>query len=119
MPRGGPRPGSGRPKKSSKTALMAKKTAMRVLDNGTSPLDYMLKVMNGQEEYDYHRFKAAAAAAPYVHPRLQAVEHSGEIVSKHEQAIDELEKLALDNVELAASSSPDNDLDELESRVLN
>ena len=117
MPRGGPRPGSGRPKKSSKTALMAKKTAMRVLDNGTSPLDYMLKVMNGQEEYDYHRFKAAAAAAPYVHPRLQAIEHSGEIVSKHEQAIDELEKLALDNV--VASSSTENELDELESRVIN
>lgn len=96
---------------------MAKKTAMRVLDNGTSPLDYMLKVMNGQEEYDYHRFKAAAAAAPYVHPRLQAIEHSGEIVSKHEQAIDELEKLALDNV--VASSSTENELDELESRVIN
>ena len=119
MPRGGKRPGAGRKKGSSLTSNMAKKTAMRVLDNGASPLDYMLAVMTGEKEYDETKFKAAVSAAPYVHPRLQAVEHSGEIVSKHEQAIDELEKLALDNIDAAATSSSDNDLEELESRVIN
>lgn len=99
--------------------MMARKTAMRVLDNGTSPLDYMLDVMTGKREYDENKFKAAAAAAPYVHPRLQSVEHSGEIVSKHEQDLDELERLAQVNTTVAAASSTDQELDEMEKRVLN
>ena len=86
-------------------------------DGKQTPLDYMIKVMRGELEYDENRFKAASAAAPYMHPRLQAIEHSGEIVSKHEQAIDELEQLALDNA--VAASSSENELDDLEDRVIN
>lgn len=36
--------------------------------------------------------EAARDAAPYIHPRLSAVEHSGGMTLTHEQALDELEK---------------------------
>lgn len=34
----------------------------------------------------------ARDAAPYVHPRLTSVEHSGELTITHEEALDELER---------------------------
>jgi hypothetical protein len=33
----------------------------------------------------------AKAAAPYVHPKLAAVEHSGKVTLNHETALNELE----------------------------
>ncbi|WP_210249509.1 hypothetical protein [Methylobacterium sp. WL7] len=41
---------------------------------GITPLDYMAGLLNGTVEYDEIKFEAAKAAAPYVHPRLSAVE---------------------------------------------
>lgn len=118
MPRGGKRPGAGRKKGDGPTKTMARKKVLTALDNGTSPLDYMLKVMSGELPYDLHRFEAAKAAAPYMHPRLQAIEHSGEIVSKHEEAVDEMERAA--GISAAATNgASDSELDELEGRVLN
>lgn len=35
--------------------------------------------------------ECARDAAPYIHPRLSAVEHSGEMTLTHEQALEELE----------------------------
>lgn len=71
MPRGGPRPGGGRPKNGSKEdvsrvpsdiRLVAKKLRM-------TPLEYMLAVMNSDEADDARRDRMAQAAAPYVHAR--------------------------------------------------
>lgn len=59
----------------------------KVAESGLTPLDYMLSVLRGQHPegsepavilaWEAMRFEAAKAAAPYVHPRLAAVEHSG------------------------------------------
>ncbi len=36
------------------------------------------------------RIACAKAAAPYVHPKLEAIEHTGDIAVRHEDAIKEL-----------------------------
>ena len=44
---------------------------------GETPLEYMLRVMRTSD--DYRRCDAmAAAAAPYLHPKLATVEHKGD-----------------------------------------
>ena len=123
MARGGKRPGAGRKKGNSTRERVARAPAIKKLTDGkTTPLDYLVQVMRGDVTYDEQKFKAAVAAAPYMHPRLQAIEHSGEIVSKHEQAVDELERAA-GITAIAANGSSDSEvashLDELEERVLN
>lgn len=84
---GGKRNGSGRKSgsKTKKSAEIAKKAA----EEGITPLEFMLNIMrNGkpaedstqEEQKIFHslRFEAAKAAAPFVHPRLAAVELSGD-----------------------------------------
>lgn len=84
--RGGARPGSGR-KKGSATKR-TREIADRAAEEGITPLEYMLQVMRQEpsEELEARemlqaitlRFEAAKAAAPYIHPRLAAVEVTGE-----------------------------------------
>lgn len=73
--RGGKRPNAGR-KKGSRTTrtqiIAAKATA-----EGITPLEYMLAILRDEQGDQKDRFAAAMAAAPYIHPRLAAVEHSG------------------------------------------
>lgn len=45
----------------------------------------MLSVMRDRGADESKRLDAAKAAAPYVHARLTAVEHSGEMTLTHEQ----------------------------------
>jgi hypothetical protein len=57
------------------------------MDEGITPLEYMLRTMRTEPTADMEpremlsaltlRFEAAKAAAPYMHPRLAAIEHSG------------------------------------------
>lgn len=54
---------------------------------GVLPLDYLLKRMRDSKLPGDVRDKAAAAAAPYVHARLQAVAVSGAVSLTHEQAL--------------------------------
>lgn len=85
MARGGKRPGAGRKKGSPNKATAARQKA--IAESGITPLDFMLGVMRGsppenagpveQIAFATLRFEAAKAAAPYVHPRLAAVEHTG------------------------------------------
>ncbi len=44
---------------------------------GLTPLDYMLRVLRNEEETPANRMWAAEKAAPYVHPKLASVEHTG------------------------------------------
>ena len=75
MARGGARPGAGR-KKGSATAK-TREIADRAIEEGVSPLEYMLKVMRDPAAEYARRDDMAKAAAPYVHPKLAAVEHTG------------------------------------------
>lgn len=74
-PKGGYRPGAGR-----KPGAINRKTqeiALRACDEGLTPVEYLLAVMRDESNEQAVRIDAAKAAAPYCHPRLQAVEHSG------------------------------------------
>jgi hypothetical protein len=91
--RGGKRPGAGR-KKGSINKVNALRQEM-VAASGETPLDCLLSFMRAPQpvqakgesaaafqrrwnEWQTYRFEAARAAAPYVHPKLAAVEHRGE-----------------------------------------
>jgi len=75
MARGGFRPGAGR-KEGSATAR-TREIANRAIENGLTPLEYMLGVMRDPKADVTRRDEMARAAAPYIHPRLAAVQHSG------------------------------------------
>ncbi|MBU6482465.1 MAG: hypothetical protein KGS09_18215 [Nitrospirae bacterium] len=72
---GGKRNGAGR-KKGAQNKINA---ALREKLNagGIAPLEFMLQVMRDADQDLAVRLEMAKAAAPYLHPRLQAIEHSG------------------------------------------
>ena len=74
MAKGGPREGAGR-----KPGVPNKRTAeiaAAVEASGLTPLDYLTSLYRDESNETAIRFEAAKAAAPYVHARLAAVEHS-------------------------------------------
>ncbi len=84
--RGGARKGAGR--KPGAATTKTREIANAAADDGLTPLEYMLRVMRDDSDHEdpriqaqreAMRFEAAKAAAPYIHPRLAAVEHSGKI----------------------------------------
>ena len=76
MARGGARQGAGRPKGGANKLNDEART--KALDGGTTPLEYLLGIMRDDMLDRDTRIDAAKAAAPYVHARLAAVEHSGD-----------------------------------------
>jgi len=75
MARGGKRPGSGRPKGAINRVSLAAREAAAA--DGETPLSYMLNVMRDASAEPDRRDDMAKAAAPYMHPKLAAVEHTG------------------------------------------
>lgn len=76
--RGGKRDGAGRKKGSVTQATVYRQEMLaKAASEGLSPLEFMLNVLRNDGAKFEDRFEAAKAAAPYVHPRLAAVEHSG------------------------------------------
>ncbi len=77
MALGGKREGAGR--KPGTANLKTREIANKALQEGITPLEVMLAAM--RKAYDAEDMKEAATfakdAAPYVHPRLAAVEHAG------------------------------------------
>jgi hypothetical protein len=83
--RGGRRSGAGR--KPGSATKKTREIAEKAMEQGITPLEFMLNIMRAEapETEDPRlmldamamRFEAAKAAAPYMHPRLAAVEHSG------------------------------------------
>lgn len=103
MPRGGARPGAGRPKGSkTKGATLTTATPgrferikQRALDDGKIlPLDWFMGILNDPDATDDERTEAARYGAPFMHPRLEAVafqDQTGRLT--HEQALVELDSL--------------------------
>ena len=75
MRRGGARPGAGRRKGSRGKAQI--ELLARARGDGEQPLDHMLKIMRDESEDKHFRAQMAGMAAPFVHPRLAAIEHGG------------------------------------------
>lgn len=72
---GGKRQGAGRKKGSRNKASAAREAAIAA--SGLVPLDYMLMVMRDTTQPTAVRIEMAKAAAPYCHPKLASVEHTG------------------------------------------
>jgi hypothetical protein len=63
-----------------KKGIPNRATAARVAEiaaSGVLPLDYMLGVMRDESQPQSRRDEMAKSAAPYLHSRLQATQHSG------------------------------------------
>lgn len=73
-PKGSPKLG-GRKKGTPNKASI--KRAEEIAASGLTPLDYMLQIMRDERQSDQARLEAARAAAPYVHPKLANIVHSG------------------------------------------
>jgi hypothetical protein len=76
MPRGKGTPKTGGRRKGSTNKATAAQ-AKAVAESGLTPLDFMLKVMRDDTKPFPDRLDAAKSAAPYVHPKLAAIEHTG------------------------------------------
>lgn len=82
--RGGARKGSGR--KAGSATKRTREIADKAAEDGVTPLEFMLAIMRTEPgdiedprllvDHQAMRFEAAKAAAPYIHPRLAAVEHT-------------------------------------------
>ena len=85
MAKGGRREGAGR-----KPGVPNRKTQAlqeQIAAQGLTPLDYLMSLVRNDGADLAVRLDAAKAAAPYVHPRLAAIEHSGGVAISHEDAL--------------------------------
>ena len=73
---GGKRVGAGRPigAKNKRTIALEEESAA----GGELPKGFMLRVMRDESQPMPLRAEMAKAAAPYFHPRLNAIEHTGD-----------------------------------------
>ena len=86
----------GLPKTGGRQKGVANKRTREIADaavkEGISPLGYMLQVLRDKTVDPERRDRMAAAAAPYIHPRLSNVEAKIDI-SVHEAALREIEEI--------------------------
>lgn len=68
---------TGGRRKGSRNKATARRES-EIARSGITPLDYMLKVMRDAKADAGRRDEMAKAAAPYVHPKLQSVMHTGD-----------------------------------------
>lgn len=73
--RGGSRKGAGR--KAGSLTKRTQEIVAKSVAEGISPLEYMLQVLRDEAADRDERMEAAKSAAPYIHPRLAAIEHTG------------------------------------------
>ena len=101
---GGRREGAGRKLGSPNKATIARQA--EIAASGLTPLDYMLQVMRDEEADTAARLDAAKAAAPYVHPRLTSIEHSGSIGTYDDSDEEKLEQRIRELNEAIAALGP-------------
>jgi phage terminase small subunit len=68
MPRGGWRPGAGRPPRQPEAELHE----VKGIDENSTPLEYMLAIIRDPDQPDWRRDRMAKAAAPYCHMKRAA-----------------------------------------------
>ena len=89
-----PRP-RGLPKTGGRQNGVANKRTREIADaakaQGLTPLEYMLAVLRDETVEPERRDEMAKAAAPYLHPRLAAIEAKLSVAVDHEIALDQLE----------------------------
>jgi hypothetical protein len=103
---------AGRPK-GSKTRYSATLQRQMLHSDSPAPLEYLVSVYTDENNPLRDRLDAAKAAAPYVHPRLSAVEVSRTTPNRDISAIPTAELLAIVNGEsggCSCSSSSDGHL---------
>lgn len=88
MSRGGKREGAGRPV-GAENKVSAEQRA-EIAASGLTPLAYMLAVMRDEAADEAKRLDAAKAAAPYVHPRLNATAFTATTGESFEDWVDSL-----------------------------
>ncbi len=76
MPRSAGTPKTGGRRKGSRNKASLKREA-EIAASGLTPLDFMLSLLRDEKREIEDRKWAAQHAAPYVHPKLQAVQHTG------------------------------------------
>ena len=92
MARGGKSSRRGRPKRPPVRKAAPKPSGGgKTSDGRLSPVDIIIGMMRGDMPFDDARFKAAVAAAPYVHARRGTAEAEAESSVRHEDALKELE----------------------------
>lgn len=74
MARGGKREGAGRP--AGAVTKKSREAAEAAVNEGLTPLDYMLGILRNDDADPKDRMWAAEKAAPYVHARLGVVDHT-------------------------------------------
>lgn len=99
MGRGGKRPNSGRKKgQVTKATVYRQEMLARAASEGISPLEVMMTAMRKawDEGNVSDAVKHAAAAAPYVHPRLANVDMNANlaVTLSQDEVLDELETKA-------------------------
>lgn len=88
MPRGGKRPGAGKPKGSKSKLNQALGVVKDLIGDGQTPLEYLLEVMRNKRADVDLRIDAAKGAAPYVHKKKpQDVNMSGDLNLTHKRII--------------------------------
>ena len=53
--------------------------AAEIAATGETPLEYMTRIYRDESVDKERRDRMASAAAPYIHPKLQAINHSGDL----------------------------------------
>ncbi|WP_010508395.1 hypothetical protein [Komagataeibacter europaeus] len=65
------------------------KVARELKDAGATPLDILSRVMQGDVSITEMQFEAAKAAAPYIHPKLSAIQMDARVRRSVEDMTDE------------------------------
>jgi hypothetical protein len=87
MPRGGYRPGAGRPRKTP-PALDQARVNRAARDAGMTPLQFMLRLMRDESADITLRCRMAIAAAPFVHAKAADVGKRAQAAADAETAGD-------------------------------
>jgi hypothetical protein len=74
---GSPKTGGRKKGTKNKRTLVRLGLAKEAAETGVTPLAFLLAVMRDETRPPAERLEAAKSAAPYMHPRLAAIEHSG------------------------------------------